>query len=125
MEARPSEPKRFGITMVRLGCSRRMIDMRLSRRAAVLDKASLIVAKAGDREISFGPAISWLDLRGEETETRTARVPIYFLERTVARDAVELIEATSYATMNTPVHRTNLSTAGFAPLLSTLLQKCQ
>ncbi|MEN3380113.1 MAG: hypothetical protein V7608_157 [Hyphomicrobiales bacterium] len=125
MEARPNEPKRYGITMVRLGCSRRMIDMRLSRRATVLDKASLIVAKAGDREISFGPARSWLDPKGEETDTRIARVPIYFLERTVARDTVELIEATSYATMNTPVHRTSLSTAGFAPLLSTLLQKCQ
>jgi hypothetical protein len=102
-----------------------MIDMRLGRRATVLDKAPLIVAKAGDRDVSFGAAKAWFDSKDEETEARTARVPIYFLERTVARDTVELIEATSYATMNTPLHRTSLSTAGFAPLLSVLLQKCQ
>ena len=124
MEVR-GEPKQYGVTMIRLGCSRRMIDMRLSRRATVLDKAPLIVAKAGDRDVSFGAAKAWFDSKGEETEARTARVPIYFLERTVARDTVELIEATSYATVNTPLHRINLSTAGFAPLLSALLQKCQ
>ena len=125
MEVRPGEPKRYGVMMMRLGCSRRMIDMRLSRRATVLDKAPLIVAKAGDREVSFGTVKAWSDPKGEETDTRTARVPIYFLERTVAHDTVELIEATSYATVNTPLHRATLSTAGFAPLLSALLQKCQ
>ena len=122
---RSGEPKQYGVTMIRLGCSRRMIDMRLGRRATVLDKAPLIVAKAGDRDVSFGAAKAWFDSKGEETEARTARVPIYFLERTVARDTVELIEATSYATVSTPLHRTSLSTAGFAPLLSVLLQKCQ
>jgi hypothetical protein len=125
MEVRAGEPKQYGVTMIRLGCSRRMIDMRLSRRATVLDKAPLIVAKAGDRDVSFGAAKAWLDPKGDETDTRAARVPIYFLERTVARDTVELIEATSYATVATPLHRTSLSTAGFAPLLSALLQKCQ
>jgi len=111
--------------MIRLGCSGKLIDMRISRRASALDKVPLLMVKAGDRDVYLGAARTWRDSKGEEGETRTARVPAYFLERTVARETVELIEAASYATANTPTHRTNLSTAGFAPLLSALLQKCQ
>jgi len=125
MEARGTEPKRYRVTMIRFGCSGKLIDMRVSRRAVALDKVPLIMVKAGDRDVYFGAARTWFDSKGEEGETRAARVPVSFLDRAVARETVELIEAASYATAGTPLHRTSVSTAGFAPLLSALLQKCQ
>jgi len=125
MEARGAEPKQYRTTMIRLGCAGKLIEMRIIRRAPALDKVPLIAAKAGDRDVYLGAARAWSDSKGNEGDTRAARVPIYFLDRAVARETVELIEATSYATANTPTHRTSLSTAGFAPLLSALLQKCQ
>jgi hypothetical protein len=111
--------------MIRLGCSGKLIDMRLSRRGPALDKVPLIVVKAGDRDVYLGAARAWSDSNGNAGETRGARVPSYFLDRAVARESVELIEAASYAAVSTPIHRTSLSTAGFAPLLGALLQKCQ
>jgi hypothetical protein len=123
MEARGAEPKQYRATMIRLGCSGKLIDMRVSRRGP-LDKVPLIVLKAGDRDVYLGVARAWSDSKGNVGETRAARVPIYFLDRAVARESVELIEAASYATASTPLHRTSLSTAGFAPLLGALLQKC-
>lgn len=125
MEVRGTEPKRYRTTMIRFGCSGKLIDMRISRRAAALDKVPLIVVKAGDRDVYLGAARTWFDSKGEEGETRAARVPVYFLDRAVARETVELIEAASYATASTPLHQTVVSTAGFAPLLGALLQKCQ
>ena len=125
MEARGAEPRHYYTTMIRLGCAGKLIDMRISRRAPALGKVPLMVINAGDRDVYLGTARAWSDTKGNEGETRGARVPIYFLERAVARDTVELIEATSYATASSPTHRISLSTAGFAPLLSALLQKCQ
>lgn len=124
VEAKPAEPKQYRTTLIRLGCTvPKQVLVQLGRELGSSEKpASVAVAAPGSSvalSLSGKPKVGD---NGIEIELRVARARLAFFEEAAAKGELELVELDIMS--NAPAHRVKLSTAGLAPAIGAMAQRC-